>query len=188
MAAIGALDFGKGIDDYASSRAQEALSLFKRMSLKSSDSRPDDVTFVGVLSACHFSCMFDLLSRAGRVYEAWEFIEKMPQKPDEILFGALLGACQKLKNIDVGETSNAATSRDGTNKFGWDNSARMRQLMRQKGVTKIPGCSWIKMDSQLVEFSAGNSSHPIADEIHQALDYLFEEMAREGYVPNANLV
>lgn len=62
--------------------------------------------------------MFDLLSRAGRVYEAWEFIEKMPQKPDEILFGALLGACQKLKNIDVGETSNAATSRDGTNKFG----------------------------------------------------------------------
>lgn len=70
----------------------------------------------------------------------------------------------------------------------WDNSARMRQLMRQKGVTKIPGCSWIKMDSQLVEFSAGNSSHPIADEIHQALDYLFEEMAREGYVPNANLV
>ncbi|XP_016483411.1 pentatricopeptide repeat-containing protein At2g34400-like isoform X1 [Nicotiana tabacum] len=210
-------------------RAQEALSLFERMSLESSDSRPDDVTFVGVLSACvhaglvdegrclfdlmsssfglvpkveHYSCMVDLLSRAGRVYEAWEFIEKMPQKPDEILLGALLGACQKLKNIDVGERvmqlllemepSNSGnyiiSSKIYANLRRWDDSARMRQLMRQKGVTKIPGCSWIEMDSQLVEFRAGSSSHPIADEIHQALDLLYEEMAIEGYVPNVNLV
>lgn len=60
--------------------------------------------------------------------------------------------------------------------------------MRQKGITKIPGCSWIQMDSQLDEFCASDSSHPIADEICHALDCLFEEMAREGYVPNANTV
>nr|XP_010323361.1 pentatricopeptide repeat-containing protein At2g34400 [Solanum lycopersicum]XP_019070552.1 pentatricopeptide repeat-containing protein At2g34400 [Solanum lycopersicum]XP_019070553.1 pentatricopeptide repeat-containing protein At2g34400 [Solanum lycopersicum] len=210
-------------------RAQEALSLFERMSLKSSDARPDDVTFVGVLSACvhaglvdkgkyifdimnssfglvpkveHYSCMVDLLSRAGRVYEAWDFIEKMPQKPDEILLGALLGACQKLKNIDVGERvmqlllemepSNSGnyiiSSKIYANLRRWDDSARMRQLMRQKGVTKIPGCSWIEMDSQLVEFRAGDSSHPIIDGIQQALDLLYEEMTIEGYVPNVNLV
>ncbi|XP_075092196.1 pentatricopeptide repeat-containing protein At2g34400-like [Nicotiana tabacum] len=169
MASIGALDFGKGIDDYASSRGlvDEGRHLFDIMSS----------SFGLVPKVEHFSCMFDLLSRAGRVYEAWEFIEKMPQKPDEILFGALLGACQKLKNIDVGETSNAATSGDGTIEFGWDDSARMRQLMLQKGVAKIPGCSWIEMDSQLVEFRTGNPSHPIEDEIHQALDLLYEEMA-----------
>ncbi|XP_060172238.1 pentatricopeptide repeat-containing protein At2g34400 [Lycium barbarum] len=210
-------------------RAQEALSLFERMSLESSDAHPDDVTFVGVLSACvhaglvdegkrnfdimsssfglvpkveHYSCMVDLLSRAGRVYEAWEFIEKMPQKPDEILLGALLGACQKLKNIDVGERvmqlllemepSNSGnyiiSSKIYANLRRWDDSARMRQLMRQKGVTKIPGCSWIEMDSQLVEFRAGDSSHPIADGIQQALDLLYEEMVVDGYVPNANIV
>ncbi|KAG5594362.1 hypothetical protein H5410_035594, partial [Solanum commersonii] len=209
-------------------RAQEALSLFERMSLESSDSRPDDVTFVGVLSACvhaglvdqgkhifdimnssfglvpkveHYSCMVDLLSRAGRVYEAWDFIEKMPQKPDEILLGALLGACQKLKNIDVGERvmqlllemepSNSGnyiiSSKIYANLRRWDDSARMRQLMRQKGVTKIPGCSWIEMDSQLVEFRAGDSSHPIIDGIQQALDLLYEEMTIEGYVPNVEL-
>lgn len=210
-------------------RAQEALSLFNRMSLESSDARPDDVTFVGVLSACvhgglveegkqmfdimnssfglvakveHYSCMVDLLSRAGRVYEAWDFIEKMPQKPDEILLGSLLGACQKLKNIDVGERvmqlllemepSNSGnyiiSSKIYANLRRWDDSARMRQLMREKGVTKIPGCSWIEMDSQLVEFRAGDSSHPIADGIRQALDLLYEDMAIEGYVPNVNLV
>ncbi|KAJ8568102.1 hypothetical protein K7X08_020824 [Anisodus acutangulus] len=159
-------------------RAQEALTLFERMSLESSDSRPDDVTFVGVLSACvhaglvdegkrifdimsssfglvpkveHYSCMVDLLSRAGCVYEAWEFIEKMPQKPDEILLGALLGACQKLKNIDVGERvmklllemepSNSGnyiiSSKIYANLRRWDDSARMRQLMRQKDTTLV---------------------------------------------------
>ncbi|KAK4368884.1 hypothetical protein RND71_012676 [Anisodus tanguticus] len=159
-------------------RAEEALTLFERMSLECSDSRPDDVTFVGVLSACvhaglvdegkrifdimsssfglvpkveHYSCMVDLLSRAGRVYEAWEFIEKMPQKPDEILLGALLGACQKLKNIDVGERvmklllemepSNSGnyiiSSKIYANLRRWDDSARMRQLMRQKDTTLV---------------------------------------------------
>ncbi|PHU22025.1 Pentatricopeptide repeat-containing protein [Capsicum chinense] len=201
-------------------RAQEALSLFNRMSLESSDARPDDVSFVGVLSACvhaglvdegkhlfdimnssfglipkveHYSCMVDLLSRAGRVYEAWDFIEMMPQKPDEILLGAFLGACQKLKNIDVGERvmqlllemepSNSGnyiiSSKIYANLRRWDDSARLRQLMRQRGVTKIPGCSWIEMDSQLVEFRAGDLSHLLADGIQEALDLLYEEMAIE---------
>nr|GEU54796.1 RNA-directed DNA polymerase, eukaryota, reverse transcriptase zinc-binding domain protein [Tanacetum cinerariifolium] len=37
----------------------------------------------------------DLLSTAGLVHEAWDFIQKMPEKPNEIVLGALLGACQK---------------------------------------------------------------------------------------------
>ncbi|KAF2287167.1 hypothetical protein GH714_038565 [Hevea brasiliensis] len=110
-------------------RAQEALSLFRRM-LKVGTVRPNDITFIGVLSACvhaglvheghrlfdsmsssfglvpkieHYSCMVDLLARAGHLYEAWNFIERMPRKPDEIVLGALLGACQKRRNVDVGE-------------------------------------------------------------------------------------
>ena len=66
--------------------------------------RPDDITFIGVLSACvhagllkdgqrwfsylisefqvvpkveHYSCMVDLLARAGHLEEAWDFIEEM---------------------------------------------------------------------------------------------------------------
>ncbi|CAN4084722.1 unnamed protein product [Withania somnifera] len=198
-------------------RAHEAFFLFNRMSLESSDARPDDVTFVGVLSACvhaglvdegkhlfdimsssfglipkveHFSCMVDLLSRAGRVYEAWDFLQKMPQKPDEILLGALLGALmQLLLEMEPSNSGNyIISSQIYANFRRWDDSARMRRLMRQKGVTKVPGCSWIEMDSQLVEFRAGDSSHPIADGIQQALEILYEEMALEGYVPDVNHV
>ncbi|CAK9160732.1 unnamed protein product [Ilex paraguariensis] len=210
-------------------RVQEALSLFKCMSEEGGILRPNDVTFVGVLSACvhaglvdegrrlfelmsssyglvpkieHYSCMVDLLARAGQVYEAWDFIEKMSEKPDEVMLGSLLGACQKLRNIDVGERvmqlllavepSNSGnyiiSSKIYANMKRWDDSARMRLLMRQKGVTKTPGCSWIEVDAEVHEFHAGDSLHHDSLAICQLLNMLYEEMKMEGYIPNVYLL
>ncbi|KAL0330389.1 UNVERIFIED_CONTAM: Pentatricopeptide repeat-containing protein [Sesamum radiatum] len=201
-------------------RAEEALALFQRMLVEEKAAYPDDITFVGVLSACvhaglveegrrffnsmsssfgltpkveHYSCMVDLLSRAGRVYEAWDFIQKMPQKPDEILLGALLGACQKVKNVDIGERvvqlllemeplnsgNYVISSKIYADMRRWDDCARMRVLMKQKGVTKTPGCSWIEMEGHLHEFHAGDLLVEDAAEIHQVLDMLYEEMTVE---------
>ncbi|KAI3468173.1 hypothetical protein Pfo_024836 [Paulownia fortunei] len=201
-------------------RAEEALTLFQRMLEEEKASLPDDITFIGVLSACvhaglvdegrgffnlmsssfgltpkveHYSCMVDLLSRAGRVYEAWDFIQKMPQKPDEILLGALLGACQKLKNVDIGERvmqlllemeplnsgNYVISSKIYADMRRWDECARMRVLMKQKGVTKIPGCSWIEMDGHLREFHAGDLLVEDAEEIHLVLDLMYEDMIME---------
>lgn len=201
-------------------QAEEALSLFQRMLEEEKALCPDDITFVGVLSACvhaglvdegrrlfnlmsssfgltpkveHYSCMVDLLSRAGRVYEAWDFIQKMPQKPDEILLGALLVACQKLKKVDIGEKviqlllemepSNSGnyiiSSKIYADMRRWDDCARMRILMKQNGVTKTPGCSWIEMDGHLREFHAGDFLIEDAEEIHRVLDMLYDDMAME---------
>ncbi|CAN0887661.1 Pentatricopeptide repeat-containing protein At2g34400 [Linum grandiflorum] len=139
-------------------RPQEALSLFRRMTRESGAPIPDEITFVAVLSACvhgglHFSCMVDLLARAGLLHEAWEFIEKMPGKPDEIVLGALLAACRKKKNEDVSE---------------------------RRGVTKTPGCSWIELESQVHEFHAGDSLPDQSVHMYQLLN---EQMRKEGYVP-----
>ncbi|KAL5767104.1 hypothetical protein ACOSQ2_013887 [Xanthoceras sorbifolium] len=98
---------------------EEALQVFHEMF--SSGVMPDDVTFVGVLSACsytgkveegreifesmkskylvepktaHYACMVDLLGRAGQVNEAMKLIESMPTEPDAIVWGSLLGACR----------------------------------------------------------------------------------------------
>ncbi|KAL3818997.1 hypothetical protein ACJIZ3_004902 [Penstemon smallii] len=201
-------------------QAEEALSLFQRMLEEGNTARPDDITFIGVLSACvhaglvsegrrlfnimsssfgltpkveHYSCMVDLLSRAGQVYEAWDFIQKMPQKPDEILLGALLGACQKLKNADIGERvmqlllemeplnsgNYVISSKIYADMRRWDDCARMRLLMKQKGVTKTPGCSWIEMDGQLREFHAGDLLVEDSEEIHLLLDVLYGDMTVE---------
>ncbi|CAN0887675.1 Pentatricopeptide repeat-containing protein At2g34400 [Linum grandiflorum] len=181
-------------------RPQEALSLFRRMTRESGAPIPDEITFVAVLSACvhgglvdegrqlfemmkpsfgvvptieHFSCMVDLLARAGLLHEAWEFIEKMPGKPDEIVLGALLAACRKKKNEDVSERIYADMRR-------WEESANVRVLMRERGVTKTPGCSWIELESQVHEFHAGDSLPDQSVHMYQLLN---EQMRKEGYVP-----
>ncbi|CAN0887667.1 Pentatricopeptide repeat-containing protein At2g34400 [Linum grandiflorum] len=202
-------------------RPQEALSLFRRMTRESGAPIPDEITFVAVLSACvhgglvdegrqlfemmkpsfgvvptieHFSCMVDLLARAGLLHEAWEFIEKMPGKPDEIVLGALLAACRKKKNEDVSERviklllevepSNSGnyviSSKIYADMRRWEESANVRVLMRERGVTKTPGCSWIELESQVHEFHAGDSLPDQSVHMYQLLN---EQMRKEGYVP-----
>ncbi|KAJ0535786.1 putative tetratricopeptide-like helical domain superfamily [Helianthus annuus] len=205
-------------------RPREAISLFNRMSGENNAITPDDVTFVGVLAACvhggmvnegrkffdlmtssfslvpkieHYSCMVDLLSRAGLVYEAWDYIQQMPEKPDEIALGALLGACQKARNIDVSERvmkllleieprnsgNYIISSHIYANSKRWDDCAKMRLLMRQKGVTKVPGSSWIEIDAQVHEFHVGDSLHINSQDVYKLL---VEEMTLEGYMVNRN--
>lgn len=106
----------------------EALQVFREM--LSSGITPDDVTFIGVLTACsytgkvnegleifesmkssyhveprteHYACIVDLLGRAGKVNEAIKWIENMPVEADAIVWGALLGACRMHMKLDLAE-------------------------------------------------------------------------------------
>lgn len=104
----------------------EAIELFSR--LECSRMRPDDVTFVAVLTACnysgmvekakeyfslmrktykinpsikHYSCMVDTLSRAGLLEEAEDLIRNMPFNPDAIIWSSLLSSCRKHGNVQL---------------------------------------------------------------------------------------
>ena len=63
----------------------------------------------------------------------------------------------------------------------WDDSAKMRQC----GVSKTPGCSWIDVGARAHEFHAGGSLHHHSENIYQLLN---EEMKREGYIPNIDCI
>lgn len=107
---------------------EEALDMFSQM-LKASIT-PDEITCIGVLSACthtgmvdkgrnffasmitqhgiqpnvaHYGCMVDLLGRAGHLKEAYEVVLNMPVKPNSIVWGALLGACRVHKDAKLAE-------------------------------------------------------------------------------------
>ncbi|CAH8358128.1 unnamed protein product [Eruca vesicaria subsp. sativa] len=110
-------------------RAKEALDLFHYM-VTQTTIKPNNVTFVGVLTACshaglvdqgrqmfasmhqtfgveptreHYTCMVDLLGRVGRLQEALEVVQTMSVEPHGGVWGALLGACRIHKDPDVAE-------------------------------------------------------------------------------------
>lgn len=163
-------------------KGEEALSLFKKM--LDSGAKPNSVTFTGVLSGCshsqlvdkgllifdsmsrdystkpdadHYSCMVDVLSRAGRLEEAYEFIQRMPIEPTASAWGALLSACRVHKNVELAkiaarklfeiEPDNPGNYVLLSNIFStvklWDEASEIRKLMRDRGVIKEAGCSWV---------------------------------------------
>ncbi|KOM46255.1 hypothetical protein LR48_Vigan06g156100 [Vigna angularis] len=108
---------------------EEALALFTKM-LQQNVERPNDVTFLGVLSACshgglidegrqcidimdryyniqptikHYGCMVDLLGRAGLVDDAYNLIKNMPVECNAIVWRTLLAACRLHGNVQLGE-------------------------------------------------------------------------------------
>eukprot|EP01018_Ginkgo_biloba_P023999 Gb_36140 [translate_table: standard] len=175
--------------------SKEALQLFEQM--QHSKMKPDHVTFLGVLSACchaglvnngwqyfdymsrnyhiipslkHYSCMVYLLGRAGHLDEAYDFINKMPIKPDAAVWGSLLGACRIHSNIELGEhvaeclfeldPENAAPYVLLSNIYAaagrWDGIEKVRNMMKDRRVKKMPGCSWIEVNKQVYPFLVGD--------------------------------
>lgn len=186
------------------------------------DIAPNSITFISVLSACahtgkveegqkyfnmmkekfgiepeeHFSCMIDLLGRAGKLREAERIIETMPYNPGSIEWASLLGACRKHGNVDLAvkaaneflrlEPYNAAPYAMLSNMYAsasrWDEDANIKRMMRGRGVKKKPGCSWIEIDKKVHAFVAEDTSHPMIKEIHMYMEELLRKMKQEGYV------
>lgn len=106
----------------------------------------------------HYGCMVDVLGRGGRVEEAWEMVRSMPMEPDEYVLKSLLSACcgrgfvewaewaaEKLRKIDAGHASSYVMLSNAYAGLGrWEDSARVRRLMRDRGVPKTSGSSAIR--------------------------------------------
>ncbi|KAL3830581.1 hypothetical protein ACJIZ3_019383 [Penstemon smallii] len=150
----------------------------------------------------HYTCMIDLFSRAGQLEEAKNFILQMPCCPDTIGWATLLSSCRTRGNMEIGKwAAESLLDLDPHNSAGhvllasiyaskgkWDEVARLRRGMRDKGVRKEPGCSWIKYKNKVHIFSADDKSSPFSDQIYEELDKLNCKMIEEGYVPDMRWV
>ncbi|KAM3322135.1 pentatricopeptide repeat-containing protein, mitochondrial [Capsicum chacoense] len=203
--------------------SKKALSLFDEM--KSKRIKPDWITFVGVLSACnhaglvnlgiqyfeqmqsaygvkpkpdHYTCMVDLLGRAGKLNEAVDLIRKMQFKPHIALFGSLLGACRIHRNLEVAEfaaknllalePTNAAGYVQLANVYAaknqWEGVSKVRKSMKENKVIKTPGYSWMEVGRVVHEFRSGDRLHPDIESIRMKLKDLERKMKLAGYVPD----
>ncbi|KAJ7290856.1 hypothetical protein O6H91_05G071700 [Diphasiastrum complanatum] len=162
--------------------AREALALFEQMQREGT--KPNEVTYVSVLSACahfglvdqgrhvfnsmcknhgvtptreHYTCMVDLLGRAGCLDDAELFINKMPIQPDSVVWMTLLGAARNHGNAEIGrrafdcvvklEPKNAAPYVLLSNIYvvagRKDELTKIRNEMKEAGVEKN---AWVQLD------------------------------------------
>lgn len=104
----------------------------------------------------HIGCMVDLLGRSGRLGEARELIQELSQ-PSASVFASLLGACKYHLDSEVGEEMAMKLAElEPENptplvilsniyaEFGrWGDVERIRGIMNNKGIRKLPGSSLI---------------------------------------------
>ncbi|CAN0870859.1 Pentatricopeptide repeat-containing protein At5g04780, mitochondrial [Linum grandiflorum] len=202
------------------SRSLEVMVLFEKMQQAGTD--PDEVTYISVLSACshmglvnesrtyfrlmtehhnlsanvlHYSCMVDVLSRAGVVHEANELMKNMPFKATASMWGSVLASCRArggnvelaevaARNLFEMEPGNAANYVMLSNAYAagnqWEDVSRTRKLIKENEVKKERGKSWLEIKDKVHTFMAGERNHPSIRSIYVELDRVMEEAKERG--------
>ncbi|CAA6659382.1 unnamed protein product [Spirodela intermedia] len=169
---------------------EEALRLLRRM--EASGEKPNGITLTAALSACnhagmvdearwlfqsmaedhgllpsgeHFSCMVDLLGRAGRLQEAFFLVTGTPAPPPEQVRGALLAACRTHlpdavpAQLDLpGGAAGVMLSNIYAESGRWEEMARVRTLDRGGGAVHA--------------FKVFDALHPQMEQIYEILSHL----------------
>ncbi|CAI8611670.1 unnamed protein product [Vicia faba] len=166
-------------------KSQDAIDLFLKM--KQEGLKPNQVTFVGVLNACsasglieegcrffqimtevygieplpqHYTCMVDLLGRAGQLEKAYSLIKENSASADAITWGSLLAACRVYGNMELGEIAARHLFEIDPTDSGnyvllantyaandkWEPAEEVKKLISKKGMKKPSGYSWIQRE------------------------------------------
>nr|GMC66992.1 pentatricopeptide repeat-containing protein At1g25360 [Ipomoea batatas] len=150
----------------------------------------------------HYSRLIDLLSRAGRFSEATNVIQTMPYKPGAPIWEALLSGCRLHGNIELAvqaadQLFDLVPQNYGSyilmaNMFSsagrWSDAANVRKLMRERGVKKEPGCSWIEVENKVHVFLVDDTKHPEIQAVYNYLEELAVKMRKAGYIPDTKYV
>lgn len=196
-----------------------AVQLFEEM-IKTGI-RPDKTAFVSIISACshsgmtdkgleyfsamkskyglqpgpeHYSCVVDLLGRAGRLKEAKDLINSMQANPDGAVWGALLNACKIHKNVELAELAFERIIELEPTNIGYyvllsniysdaenlEGVLKVRVMLRERQLKKEPGCSYVELKGKVHMFLAGDKTHSQTADIYGMLDELENSVKQLG--------
>lgn len=203
-------------------RGKEALELMEEMLMEGT--RPDSVTFVNILSACshmglveegwryfnlmaaefglvpqleHYACMVDVLSRAGRLKEAKEFIESATVDHGMCLWRILLSASRIYRDYDLGVYAGEKLMELGSQESSAyvllaavysalgrrEDVERVWKTMKLRRVRKERGCSWFELKCKVHVFVGSDDMHPEIGQIRLELCRLYRQMTDESHGP-----
>ncbi|KAG6532860.1 hypothetical protein ZIOFF_006718 [Zingiber officinale] len=156
----------------------------------------------------HYACMVDLFGRSGQFQQSEAMVQlatsRMKQNSESCLrlWKVLLGACHSHRQLDLGisigsrildsnpddETTHVLLSNLYA-AFGlWHDAISIRRLMKEKGLKKEAGCSWVETGNRKHVFVAADDFHENRKEIYEKLDELDNKCRRIGYVPATKYV
>ncbi|KAH0781479.1 hypothetical protein KY290_001077 [Solanum tuberosum] len=134
----------------------------------------------------HYGCMVDLFGRAGYLDEAANMVKMMPFEANAAIWGSLLAAARNQGHVELGEQAlqhltevephNSGNYSLVSNTYAalgrWSEARVARKIMKDTGVQKLPGGSFIKMKDKVFYFYSGDRSHPQCERIYRVLSHL----------------
>lgn len=129
----------------------------------------------------------DMLGTIGELERALSFIKTMTAEPSPGVWGALVSASIRYKNYEMlelayrfltelepGNPSNfISLSNLHASASRWDVVAELRNTMRERGLRKAPGCSWVNINTKTHCFHVADKTHPSSKLIYEVLDHVF---------------
>lgn len=149
-------------------------------------------------TAEHYGCLVDLLGRAGLLEEALETIESMPIKQNDVVWRSLLSSCRVHQNVELGKIAARELLKLNSHNPGdylvisnmyaqaqmWEDVARARTEMANKGLKQTPGFSMVEVKGKTHRFVSQDRFHPQCKEIYKMLHQMEWQLKFEGYSPD----
>ncbi|KAL4572883.1 hypothetical protein LXL04_019671 [Taraxacum kok-saghyz] len=144
---------------------QEGINFFKIM-LQDYNISPDQE---------HYACLIDVLGRAGCFDEVVNLLKNMKLKPDVRVWKSLLGVCRIHGNVELGiKAGERLIELEPDNCVGyvllsgiyavsgkWDLVGKVRKIMKERGLRKELGVSWLENEKKLHAFTVSDKSSDI---------------------------
>ncbi|KVH96519.1 Pentatricopeptide repeat-containing protein [Cynara cardunculus var. scolymus] len=190
-----------------------SVKLFSKM--KKMGIKPNASTFVSLLSSCsvsgmveegwkyfnsmkseygidpdieHYGCMLDLLGRVGDLNRAKQLITEMPLEPTSRIWGSLLAASRRHRDLEVAEFAAKKMlplEHDNTGLYvllsnlyaetgRWEDVKRIKSLMKSRGLTKTVGVTMVDVKGKTFRFTNEDRSHEHSHLIYDVLDIILK--------------
>lgn len=199
----------------------ESLDLFKEILRKGPP--PDRITLTGVLLACnfgglvdqgvsifssmdkehgvrpnddHYACVVEMMTQAGKLKEAADVINAMPNEPSALIWESILVACgvhgnleltqkiaQKMMELEPHLSLPYLVLSEAYEMRGrWESLVRVRRALKEKSTREVVSCSWIGVKSQMFVFKSCQMLHHGDEDLYSILRLIMQDMEGEDYV------
>ncbi|KAG6392395.1 hypothetical protein SASPL_146612 [Salvia splendens] len=142
-------------------------------------------------TTAEYSCLIDILGRGGRLQEAYEMLQQNSYATEDVdLLSTLLAACQVHGEVELGErVADLLIEKDPNDPSTyvvlekmyaadkkWEEARKIRMNMKELGLKKRPGCSWIEVNKKMQSFLAEDKTLSQLQPVYHCLALLYTHM------------